>query len=93
MQKVIEKTAQNLAILDLIPAEILKEVPAEKKEEFQWGLLFFLQKEKPALYQAFEQPQTVCEATQKELTEAIRSFEAMVKERHHKQIERRRTQA
>ena len=93
MQKIIEKTEQNLTILAFIPEEIMREVPEEKAEEFQWGLLFFLQKEKPALYQAFEQPQTVCEVTQKELTEAIRSFEAMVKERHHKQIEQRRTQA
>ena len=43
MEKIIEKTPQNLKILSLVPTDILERVPVEKAEEFQWGILIYLQ--------------------------------------------------
>ncbi len=89
MQKIVEKTEQNCKILQLIPADVMQAVPPEKKEEFQWGVITFLKREKETLYQEFAQPQAVSEEIRRQLEETIRGFADMVRARHKKAIEKR----
>lgn len=66
-------------ILREIPEDVLAEVPEHKKEEFKQGVLLYLRKETPELYQKAEADGEFSDELIRQLTEQIRRFAELVK--------------
>lgn len=69
----------NQNILNAIPKDVLDDVPKHKTDEFCRGVLFYLSKEMPELYQEAENPGESSEELCRQLAQQIRKFAELVK--------------
>ena len=71
--------AWNQKILNAIPKDVLDDVPEHKTDEFHSGVLLYLSKETPELYQKAEKAGELSEELCQQLAQQIRKFAELVK--------------
>lgn len=71
--------AWNQKILNAIPKDVLDDVPEHKTDEFRRGVLLYLSKETPELYQKAENAGELSEELCQQLAQQIRKFAELVK--------------
>lgn len=71
--------AWNQNILSAIPKDVLDDVPEHKTDEFRRGVLLYLSKEMPELYQEAENAGELSEELCQRLAQQIRKFAELVK--------------
>ncbi len=69
----------NQNILNAIPKDVLDDVPEHKTDEFHRGVLLYLSKETPELYQKAETTEDLSEKLHQQFAEQIRKFAEFVK--------------
>lgn len=74
-----EKSVLHQSILDAIPKDVLDDVPEHKTDEFRRGVLLYLSKETPELYQKAESTGELSEELCQQLAQQIRKFAELVK--------------
>ena len=79
-----ENITLNQNILNLIPKDVLDDVPEHKTDEFRRGVLLYLSKETPELYQEAERAQKLSEELCLQLVGQIRKFAELVKAKKRK---------
>ena len=78
-----EKNTESARLGQLIPEEILEDIPHQKAEEFQRGILLYLEREKSELYRKTKDTEEWPEELQQQLCSEIRHFAAIVKASPH----------
>lgn len=76
-----ENIPENQRILNAIPKDIMDDVPEHKKDEFRRGVLLYLSKEVPELYQKAVNEGELSEENDLQLAQQIRRFAELVKEK------------
>lgn len=71
--------ALNQNILNAIPKNVLDDVPKHKVDEFRHGVLLYLRKETPQLYQKAENAENLSEELCQQLVKQIDKFAELVK--------------
>ena len=77
--RIEEKNKESARLGQLIPEKILEDIPPQKAEEFQRGILLYLEREKSELYRKTKDTEEWPEELQQQLCSEIRHFAAIVK--------------